>query len=108
MRALFHIGGWGGGVVAALTAACCVLPMALMLAGVGTSFMWIFARGAAISPYIAGLAVLLNVVGWVVATRRGAAASVRAGLTIGSVLSLVAILLILGEGRVNDLLLTLM
>src|SRR3546814_10856179 len=72
MSAMVSRAGLVGSVVALLTATCCILPMALVLLGLGGSWIAVFGAVAAASLYIIGLAAALTVTGWVLALRRRA------------------------------------
>ncbi len=94
--------GLGGSIVALFAATtCCVLPMSLMIAGLGGSWMVVFAPIAAVSPYLIGLSVILLVAAWFVALRRGASRTTVATLSIGSALTSLAWLVIINEERLT-------
>lgn len=89
-----------GGAVAALLAAatCCVLPMSLMIAGLGGSWLAVFSPVAAVSPYIIGLSAILLIAAWFAALRRGAGSRTISLLAGGSTLSLLAWLIVVNDG----------
>lgn len=91
------------GAVAALVAAttCCVLPMSLMIAGLGGSWLAVFSPVASVSPYVIGLSVILLIAAWFAALRRGAAKRTMSMLAGGSVLSLLACLIVINDERLT-------
>src|SRR3546814_20525706 len=72
MSAMVSRAGLVGSVVALLTATCCILPMALVLLGLGGSWIAVFRAVAAARLYIIGLSPALTVTGWVLAPLREA------------------------------------
>ncbi|MBO6718324.1 MAG: hypothetical protein JJ913_10250 [Rhizobiaceae bacterium] len=96
-----------GGSFAALLAAttCCVLPMSLMIAGLGGSWLAVFSPIAALSPYVIGLSVILLIAAWFAALRRGASGRTMSMLAGGSLFSLVAWLIVINDERLTMLLL---
>ncbi len=93
---------------AAIAAACCVLPMALMLVGLGGAWLAIFGRIAAIGFHLGALAVVLIVAAWIVALPRRSGRSTIVALSAGSALTLVAWVVLLNEAAINDYLISLM
>lgn len=100
--------GFVGAILAFLTMSCCVLPMALMLVGLGGAWMVVFSPIVAASVYILPLAVLCLVAAWVVALRRQASRRVFVLLIIASVMSGVAGLIYVFQTQLNDYLISLM
>ncbi|MCP5087360.1 MAG: hypothetical protein GY952_11220 [Rhodobacteraceae bacterium] len=100
--------GLTGSVVALASSFCCVMPMVLMLAGLGGSWMAVFGKIAMISPWLTGLAAVLLSLSWVMILRNGAPARIRWMVATGSLLTLIAIVIILREAALNDYLITLM
>lgn len=94
--------GLGGGLAAFGVSLCCVLPMLLMIAGLGGSWIAVFGTVAAAGYWIAGAALVPLAAGWVLALRRGAARSVRRRLAAGSALVVLAWMILLNETRIND------
>ena len=88
-----------GGSLAALFAAttCCILPMSLMIAGLGGSWMAVFAPVSAVSPYVIGLSIVLLAVAWFLSLRRGASRRRVALLSAGSTLSALAWLIVAND-----------
>lgn len=87
-------------------AACCVLPMVMIMFGLGGSWLVVFSKIAAISPYVIGVAVLLLASGWIMAIRNGASTATFTFLTMGTALSGLAWLVFFNEGSINDFLMT--
>lgn len=100
--------GLAGSGAAAIAAACCVLPVALMLAGLGGTWLAVFGRIAAIGFHLGALAVVLIAAAWIVAIRRRSGRSMIVALSVGSVLTLVACVVLLSEAAINDYLISLM
>lgn len=96
--------GLGGGVAAFGVSLCCVLPMLLMVAGLGGSWLAVFATVAAAGYWIAGVALVLLAAGWIFALRQRAGHSVRRKLAAGSLLAVLAWALLLFDSRINDML----
>lgn len=102
--ASFSRTGLAGGGAAFGVSLCCILPMILMLAGLGGNWIAVFGRIAALGYWVAGGAALLLAVAWVLALRRGAGRAVRARLAAGTALTFLAWGLLLNETRINDML----
>jgi mercuric ion transport protein len=100
--------GFAGSVFALLAAACCVLPLVIMLVGLGGSWVAVFGAVAAVSPWVALAAGLIIAFAWIVAIRRNASRQTYTLLTAGTVLTVFAWCLISYEAVVNDYLITLM
>ncbi|MGR3660789.1 MAG: hypothetical protein ACU0CA_06300 [Paracoccaceae bacterium] len=98
--------GLAGAFTALGAAACCVLPMVMIMFGLGGSWLVVFSKVAAISPYVIAAAILLLLGGWVMAIRNGASTSTFTILTLGTSLSGLAWLVFLNEGSINDFLMT--
>ncbi|MBY6139557.1 hypothetical protein KUV26_08950 [Leisingera daeponensis] len=91
-----------GSASALLAAACCVLPVMLMLLGIGGSGLAVFGLIAAASYHVLFLSTaLLLVAGWLSHTR-GALARFRWWLAGSAALTAVAWLIALNESRIND------
>lgn len=91
-----------GSSSALLAATCCVLPMLLMLLGIGGSGLAVFGLLAAASyPVLVLSTALLLVAGWL-AHRRGTAARLRWWLGGSAALTAIAWLIALNESRIND------
>lgn len=94
-----------GSLSSLAVASCCILPMALMLMGMGGSWLAVFGRIAAVSYAVAGVSTALLVAGWVMVYRRGSPRSLRLWLGMTTALTGMAWLVILNESRINDFLL---
>lgn len=97
-----------GSVAAAITATCCVLPMALMLMGLGGAWIAVFGKVAAAGFYVGVLSTVLMGAAWFLAIRRGSGSSTIIALSAGSALIVVAWAVMLNETRINDYLISLM
>jgi hypothetical protein len=100
--------GLFGSIAALFTAACCVLPMTMMVLGLGGSWIAVFGQIAAYSAYIGLAAVGLLTMAWVLAWWRRAGRNTYVMLGIGSALSALGWAVFFYEGRINDLLITIM
>src|SRR3546814_9559729 len=87
MSVMVSRAGLVGSVVALRTATGCILPMALVLLGLGGSWIAVFGAVAAASLYIIGLAAALTVTGWVLALRRRAGRRTHVVLGAGTALT---------------------
>lgn len=97
-----------GSIGAALTATCCVLPVALMLLGVGGSWLGVFGPLAAASIYVAAASAVIVSGAWILAVRRRVPPRTYTLLAAGSVLTMAAWAVILNEATINDYLTGLM
>lgn len=97
-----------GSVVAVATAACCILPMTLMLVGLGGSWIAVFGTIAAASFHMVGVAAVIIAAAWILAIRRKMPTRSYATLSAGTALTIVAWILVLNEAAINDYLITLM
>ncbi|MEX3008579.1 hypothetical protein [Hoeflea sp. TYP-13] len=100
--------GLAGSILALVTAVCCVLPLALMLIGLGGAWLGVFGIIAAAGYYIAGAAALIIAAAWLIAIRRHATAATYRLLFLGSALTLVAWGVLLNEAMINNYLIELM
>src|SRR3546814_7151694 len=108
MSAMVSRAGLVGSVVALLTATCCILPMALVLLGLGGSWIAVFGAVAAASLYIIGLAAALTVTVWVLAFRRSARRWTYVAIGAGTAMTSIAWLIVLYEVTINDYLIRMM
>jgi hypothetical protein len=108
MSATISRAGLVGSAAALLTAACCVLPMALVLLGLGGSWIAVFGIVAAASLHVIAIAAVLTATGWILALRRRAGRRTYAILGVGTGMTFLAWLLVLNEAAINDYLITLM
>lgn len=100
--------GLAGSAVAAVTAVCCVLPVAVMLLGLGGSWVAVFGPLAAASLPVAAISTSVVILAWLLALRRRAGRRIYAFLGAGSVLTLTAWAVLLNEAALNDYLISLM
>lgn len=100
--------GLAGSTVAALTAVCCVLPVAVMLVGLGGSWTAVFGPLAAASLPVAAVSTGVVILAWILAVRRKVSRRIYAFLGAGSALALTAWAVILNEVALNDYLISLM
>lgn len=100
--------GLAGSAAAFFAGICCVLPIGLMLLGLGGSWLAVFGKVAAISPYVAAVSVLLLSAGWLIAVRNNADTRTRLILVVSTALTVTGIFLILKEAAINDYLISLM
>lgn len=100
--------GVAGFAAALLTATCCVLPMTLMLIGLGGSWLAVFGAIAAAGYYVAAASAILLSAGWALAVRRRAGRSTYAALGAGTLATASAWAIMLNETPINDYLISLM
>lgn len=105
-----HEGGVGlaSGLTALGISTCCIMPMLLMLAGLGGTWLGVFGKIAATGYYVAGASLLVLALAWAIALRRGASRRTRYQLAAGSTLSSLAWVVLLNETALNDALVALM
>lgn len=89
-------------------ATCCVMPMAMMLLGLGGSWIAVFGTIAAASFYVLGASTVIIALAWIAVYRRHAVGHMKAWLTISTVLTALAWILVFNETRINDFLISLM
>ena len=97
-----------GSLSALGVATCCVLPMTMMLLGLGGSWLAVFGKIAASSFYVLAIATVLLITAWVLCHRRGSLAHVRGWLLGSTILNLLAWVIVFNETRINDFLINLM
>lgn len=97
-----------GAFLAFLTTSCCILPMVLVLSGLGGAWLAIFSPIVAASLFILPLALLAVVVAWVVALRRGSSRQTFIWLSTSSVLTVLAVLIFIYQEPLNTYLVSLM
>ena len=85
-------------------ASCCVLPMTLMLLGLGGSWVAIFGKIAAASYYLIALSTAVVLTAWVITFRRGSLARLKWWLGGTTALTLLAWVIMANETRINDFL----
>ncbi|CTQ75807.1 hypothetical protein [Roseibium alexandrii] len=97
-----------GSISALGVATCCVLPMAMMLLGLGGSWLAIFGTIAAASFYVLGLSTLMVLAAWLVTYRKGSLLQLKWWLAGSTTLTALAWVIVFNETRINDFLITLM
>ncbi|MCV0426063.1 MAG: hypothetical protein K5905_11365 [Roseibium sp.] len=89
-------------------ASCCILPMTMMLLGLGGSWLAVFGKIAAVSYYVLAFAVFLLVLTWIVSFKRGSIGKFAWWLIPSTALSIVSWVIVLNEARINDFLIGMM
>jgi mercuric ion transport protein len=89
-------------------ATCCILPMTMMLLGLGGSWIAVFGKVAAASYYVLIVSGIFLLIGWVAAVRRGLPASQKWWLGLSTALTAIAWVIVVYETPINDYLITLM
>lgn len=97
-----------GSLSALGVATCCVLPMTMMLLGLGGSWLAVFGKIAAASFYVLAIATVLLITAWVLCHRRGSLSQMKGWLLGSTVLTALAWVIVFNEARINDFLITLM
>jgi mercuric ion transport protein len=85
-------------------ATCCVLPMAMMLLGLGGSWIAVLGKIAAASYYVLATSTALVLASWAVAYRRSAMSKLKWWLGGTSILTALAWIVVVNETRINDFL----
>ena len=85
-------------------ASCCVLPMTMMLLGLGGSWLAVFGKVAAASYYVLAISTALIVASWVISRRRGSMARLKWWLGGTTLVTAIAWVIVFNETRINDLL----
>ncbi len=85
-------------------ATCCVLPITLMLFGLGGSWVAVFGKVAAVSYYMLTVSTLMILAAWVASFRRNSLGRLKWKLGGASTMTLLAWLLVANETRINDFL----
>ena len=89
-------------VTALGVATCCVVPMALMLLGLGGSWIAIFGKIAATSFVVLALSSAVVTASWVASYRRGSLARLKWWLSGSTILTALAWVIVFNETRIND------
>lgn len=98
--------GFLGSFTSLGVSACCVLPMLLMLAGVGGSWIAIFGQISAASFYILGATTLFIAAAWALAWRRGSLRHLARRLGASTIITGLAWAIALNEAGLNDYLIS--
>ena len=99
---------YAGSISALGVATCCVLPMTMMLLGLGGSWLAVFGKIAAASYYVLAVASIMLLIAWVIAARKGTLAHLKGWLVGSTILIALAWVIVFNETRINDYLITLM
>ncbi|WP_377194308.1 hypothetical protein [Ruegeria meonggei] len=91
-----------GSLSALGVATCCVLPMAMMLLGLGGSWLAVFGKIAAASFYVLTISTALVVVSWLISHRRGSMARLKWWLVGSTAMTGLAWAILFNEARIND------
>ena len=91
-----------GSMSALGVASCCVLPMTMMLLGLGGSWLAIFGKIAAASYYILAISSVLVAVSWIVSHRRGSIMSLKWWLVGSTVMTSLAWVIVFYEAQINE------
>ncbi|WP_170505464.1 hypothetical protein [Ruegeria arenilitoris] len=91
-----------GSVSALGVATCCVLPMAMMLLGLGGSWLAVFGRIAAASYYVLAISTALVAVSWFLVLRNGTLANLKWWLVGSTAITASAWVIVFNEAQIND------
>jgi len=91
-----------GSVSALGVATCCVLPMAMMLLGLGGSWLAVFGKIAAASFYVPAISTALVALSWMVSYRRGSIGRLKWWLVGSTVITGMAWVIVFNETPIND------
>ena len=91
-----------GSVSALGVASCCVLPMTMMLMGLGGSWLAVFGTIAAASYYVLAVSSFLVALAWLVSYRRRTIGNLKGWLAGSTALTAVAWVVVFNEARIND------
>lgn len=97
---------FGGALLALGSAVCCVLPMGLMLVGLGGAWLSVFAPIAAFAVYLLSASVVLIVIAWGITLRQHAPRHVFYLLIFSSVTTALAAGIYWGQVGLNDYLIS--
>ncbi|RME17711.1 MAG: hypothetical protein D6801_02835 [Alphaproteobacteria bacterium] len=101
------VGKWIGtslvaGFAALGVAACCVLPMSLMMLGLGGAWVAVFGKVAAWSVVVLAVSSLLVAAAWAIAVWRRSVRGLRLWLSASTMLTALGWIVFLNEARIND------
>ncbi|WP_050604199.1 hypothetical protein [Ruegeria sp. 6PALISEP08] len=83
-------------------ATCCVLPMTMMLLGLGGSWLAIFGKIAAASYYVLAILSLFVATAWFVSHRNGSLAHLKWWLAGSAAVTALACVIVFTEAQIND------
>ncbi|WP_300072332.1 hypothetical protein [uncultured Ruegeria sp.] len=93
-----------GSLSALGVATCCILPMTMMLMGIGGSWMAIFGQIAAASFYVLAISTALVMVSWLMSYQRGSLPKLKWWLLGTTAMTGLAWIVVFYEARINDFL----
>jgi mercuric ion transport protein len=99
--------GLAGAILSLVSAICCVLPLLFIILGLGGAWLAVFGTVAAAGYYILGVTALILVVALFTAIRGQARVRAYALIFVGTVLTLLAWLILANERAINDILIEL-
>lgn len=102
------IGSVAASFLAFFSAACCVLPMAFMVVGLGGSWLSLIGAFSTVALYLIVLSVVFIAGAWVFAIHNGVAQQIKRALVISTALTIGAFVLLIYETPINDLFISLM
>lgn len=91
-----------GSLSAVGVASCCVLPMTMMLLGLGGGWLAVFGKIAAASYYVLAVSTAMVALSWLAAHRRGSMAKLRWWLAGSAAMTGLAWVIVLNEAKIND------
>ena len=91
-----------GSISAFGVATCCVLPMIMMLLGLGGSWLAIFGKIAAASYYVLAISTVFVAVAWLASFTRGSMKKLKWLLAGSTALTALAWVVVFNETRIND------
>ncbi|UWQ32383.1 hypothetical protein K3555_17855 [Leisingera sp. M527] len=91
-----------GSMTALGVASCCILPMTMMLLGLGGSWIAIFGKIAAASYYVLAVSTVLVAVSWLMAHRRGTMAKLKWWLAGSAAMTGLAWVIASKEAQINE------
>ncbi len=83
-------------------ATCCVLPMTMMLLGLGGSWLAVFGKIAAASYYVLAFSTVCVGVAWAISFQRGSLNRLKWWLSGSTALTALAWVVVFNEARIND------
>ncbi|MCK7611447.1 hypothetical protein [Roseibium sediminicola] len=83
-------------------ATCCVLPMAMMLLGLGGTWLAVFGKIAAASYYVLAISSVLVAVSWILAFQKQSLARLKWWLTGSTAITVLAWVIVFNETWIND------
>lgn len=96
------------GLLALMTSSCCILPMLLLVMGLGGSWIAVFGKVAATSLIVLGMSTAIVALAWFLAYRNHALSQLKSWLAGSTALIIIAWIIVYNETRINDFLITLM